>query len=381
MRINGVALNGSSRRRVALSGAAVLALDPALQASRVVRLSGASGVVSLSGGFDAAAIRMAAGDALVSVQGAMGNTSVLRGASGDAVMRIGASLYYVKEVRADGEAVLSISARADVGVIFADGQAVIAPLEVALDAARSRQGGGFAVADVAGELFASAIRRPPPSGITLIESMSIELDPSHVDGGGVRHVGMFGDAPVSVVAQDAGMLRQSLVGSLDMSVMAGAGTLVVKRQSLAGQAVRTVTLESSFRAQRRGDGSAVTSVVAQFSGEVYVRGDGQAPIAVMASGAARVWRKGLAGDVVSSIALGGDWARKRVSGGSIVVEIGASLDGVRRRLFSGPMVIQALDFGSAVTNAFAEDIDEQQFVRPASAREFSRPSNQRDFVR
>lgn len=381
MRLNGASLNGSSARRlpVALDGAAVLAVASELAPIRRVRMSGAA-PIALAGEFQATARRYLVGEAPVTFDTALAQT-VSRGASGTAVICLAASLYYVKQIHGYGTAVLSIDARGDVGVVFIDGQAVLTPLQVEMDGRRAHHGTGTAVVAVVGDFTASAIRRPQPAGATLLASMTAVLEPSHIDGGGVRHIGMFGDAPVSLQVEDAGMLRQALIGSLDMRMLAATGTLTVRRPTLASAAVKSITATGAFRADRRGDGAAVKTVVAQCDGEILVRGEGAATLRIVATGTGYAYRKSLAGAAEMAVRLEGDWAWSKVGGGTAVIEIGAALDGARRQFFSGPMVIQALDFGSGVINPYREDNDRQKYTRPGLPRELRRSAYQREYRR
>lgn len=386
MQLNGSALNAAAlnstsavRAPVPFEGAAALAVEASAEAVRVARMSGAA-AIHVGSEIQLSAQRWLRGDLVPAVHAGF-DPSVYRSGAGAAVMRLGASLFYVKQIHGYGTAVLDVSARGDVGVVFIDGQAVLHPLTAEMDGLRAHCGAGDATVVVSAELAPSAIRRPTPAGALMISSMTAELDASHIDGGGVRHIGMYGDAPVAWLAEDGGMLRQSLIGSLDMSMLAGTGTLTVRRPTLAGSAEKRLTLSAEFFARRRGEGVATVTATAHLDGEIHVRGEGTANLRLIASGTGYAYRMTMAGDAPIDVRLKSDWVRKRTGGGAAVLGLIAEMGGVRRRFFSGSFAIEALNFGNAVINPYREDAVAQRFFRPAIVRDFTKAAFQREFRR
>lgn len=384
MRLNGASLNArgvnaSRRLPVAFSGDGVFAFVSDLTGTRTARGEGAA-AVAFAPTFMASATRCGTGGAPLAFSGAM-TPAVSRCGYGAAVLRLDGALYFARTVYAAGELTLALHAKGDVGVKFGEGAAVVRPLEAEFAGTRGRTGGGAGAIALGLDFTASAIRYPLVSGAQLVASLSAALDPSHITGGGVRYVGMFGEAPVTFSAVDAGMLRQAHIGTMDIALVAGSATGTVRRPTLAGAAAHTIGLQAEFATTRRGQGSAAVSVTAECDGAVFVRGDGAAPVVVAGQFTARATRHGSFDAAPIGISSEGAFVRLRTGSGAAVISIGLSGGGARRRTLSGAFVIEALTFGDGITNPDAEDIDSQVFARPALGREFVRPIIQKEFTR
>lgn len=385
MRLNGATFNGrginaAARVPVAMAGEApAAALSPLLDATRI-RFG--DGVVPLvfAGGLAASAHRFAVIEFDVGVSAALAQT-VARSGTGAAVLALDGALFFAQTRYGSGELVVGLAARGDVGVQFGEGAVVMAPLELVLAGQRARTSGGAAAVALAMPFTASAIRRPQVSAAQLVATMSAQLEPSHITGGGVRYIGMFGEAPVVFSAVDAGMNRQAHIGTLQLASMDGSLLATTRRPTLAGNAETIVRLQADFQTTRRGQGVAVHTVLASCDGAVFVRGDMPIVTAVVAELTPQLTRRIQLGEAVVGLLASGDFARKRTGEGAAVISIGLSGSGTRYRKLSGDLVIEALSFSDAVLNPDADDPAEHTFMRPAVVRVLARPFIQREFTR
>lgn len=384
MRLNGAALNTRSlnaaqRLPVALAAEAALAVSPVFAATRVRLADGATPIV-LAPELAPSAQRFGVAEFALAVEASMAQT-VSRVGTGEAAIRFDGALFFAQTRYGSGDLEVTFEAKGDVGVAFGEGAAVIAPFEAELDGSRSRHGSGTAAIDVVLDFPASAIRRPAVSSATLLASLSAVLEPSHITGGGVRHIGMFGDLPVVLSMDEAGMNRQAHIGVLDVALVMASATGTLRKPTLAGAAANTVLLQAEFRTARHGAGTATTSVTASCDGAVFCRGTGDAPISVTAECTGQLLRKLQLGDVVVGVVAQVDFTRARAGDGAAVISISLTGGGAVVRRFSGEMVIEALSFSDAILNPDADDIAEQTFMRPASTRVLARPRTQREFTR
>lgn len=377
--LNGAALNGRNRVRVALAGDATASITGALTPIRI-RRGNASAPISIVGQLPAMAIRQGAGAVSVVYSAAI-SPSALRSAKGDAVVSLAASLFYTRTILGSGDAIIAFLADSSVGVVFGEGQAALLSVIAEATGLRKRFGAGVGTVSVVSDLAPSAIRRPATAEADLLAKLTAVLEPSHITSGGVRYVGAFGELPVILLAEDAGMLRQALLGSMDMEMLAATGTLTVIRSTLAGSAINTLTMEGTSYALRRGAGSAVSALIAQCTGEIMVRGDGQMILPILAIGSGTAYRPTLAGSFPVSLETACEFARGRVGRGDAIFSIAMSGEGVRKRTGEGDLIIQALEFGGGVINPFRDDNDRDEFRRPRQPREFRRPATTREFRR
>ncbi|MCK2097520.1 hypothetical protein [Thauera aromatica] len=481
-RFNAGSINGSGIPRIPVefAGDASWGIAGELAAIRRGALAGTASVECLSAIAPSAQRFLVGGMELAPVAALV--PSVYRSARGDATISVSGSLYYVKQLYGYGTAVVGLHLQGHVGVTFIEGESVLLPCAAELEGARVRHSAGTAEIILDGDFLASAIRRPQVSTIALLQSVGGLLEPSHYDQGGIRHVGMFGDLPVAFIAEDAGMLRQTLIGSLDMRMLSGTGALTIRRPTLAGDGVSTLGLSAAFQAIRQGEGASLISLVSACAGEIFVRGEGAAPLSLSALGAGSVHRKGMAGvlpivaqfsvnalrvkagrgdmvlglftelsgtrkpqlvgNLIQTLTLEGtsrayrrgwgDWVtpslvlegqgdilvcgegaaavavnvactetvyrnaqgekvlllttegtglRRKTGGGDSEIALEMPVEGTRQVFMMSDARIDVLDFGYAVLNPAALDIDRQRFVRPASQRQFERATIQREFRR
>ncbi|MBD9415928.1 hypothetical protein IB234_15300 [Pseudomonas sp. PDM16] len=381
MRLNGSALNrrrlnGGRRLPVLGSGQAVAQVLTSLAATRVVHGAGDS-AVRLQGEFLASAIRHADGQWEHSLGAELAQT-VVRNGVGHAVLEVGADLYYSRVVQGFGAALIELELQGHVGVVFIEGSAVIRPMQVELDGAKRVVGSGTAQTGLQGRLAASAIRRVTAAAAPI--RMEGGLEASHIDAGGVRHIGFAGAAPIALIAQDGGMIRQAFIGSLDFELQGvGRGSLI--KPTLAGEAVTTLGMACDFHVKRRFEGSAAVRLLAEAAGAILVRGEGRAVLSLLAqaTGYKRTFPQLAAS--ITSIDTELDGARVALGQGSTRITLDMEATGVRRRLISGEAVIEVLAESDAYLNPNAEDPAEETFARPDVERAFSRPESVREWRR
>ena len=347
-----------------------------LAATRIVHGAG-DAVQHLVGDFLASAIRKAGGVWLCTVDAELAQT-VARNGTGQAVLEMAADLYYSRTVLGFGTAVLGLELQGHVGVVFIDGQAAIQPMLVELDAVKRVMGHGAAAVSLGGSLSPSAIRRVAAELVPM--EMAGTLEASHIDAGGVRHIGLFGSAPLGLEAQDAGMLRQAFIGSLDFDLQgAGSGSLI--KPTLAGEAVIGLSLSGGFHTVRKIQGSAVLQVCAEAEGAVIVRGEGSAVLSLLAQATGYKQTFPQLDAALTRIDSQLDGARVARGNGSAVIGLDMSAYGVRCRLGKGTAVIEVLGESDGYLNPNAEDPTEETFSRLTVPRDFSRPATAREWRR
>ncbi|MWV17565.1 hypothetical protein F3I16_16100 [Pseudomonas sp. L-22-4S-12] len=381
MRLNGSTLNrrqlnGGRRLPVYGAGQAVATVTADLAATRIVHGAG-DAVQHLVGDFLASAIRKAGGVWLWAMDAKLTQT-VSRNGTGQAVLEVAADLYYTRKVLGFGTANLGLELQGHVGVVFIDGQATIHPMLVELGPMKRVMGQGVAAVSLAGELMPSAIRRVAAEFVPM--AMAGSLEASHIDAGGVRHIGFSGAAPLRLEAHDAGMLRQAFIGSLDFDLQgAGSGTLI--KPTLAGEAVIGLSLSGGFHTVRKIQGSVVLQTRAVAEGTVIVRGEGKAVLSLLAqaTGYKRTY-PGMEATIVSidSELRGGRVAR---GAGSVVIALAAACTGQRHHLGKGVAVIDVIGESDSYLNPNAEDPTEETFSRLSVLREFSRSATAREWRR
>lgn len=379
--INGIALNRAGlnarpRLRVSGAGGAPFAIGALLDGTR--RPTGRGDVVlGIASSGAASAIRAAAGDFVLPVSASLMG-SATRNAVGDAMLGVHASLFYQRTIYASADAALiELTLRGDVGIVFIDGEGVMHPLSIEIDASREHTAAGAAVIGVTADFTASATRRGSGSSASVI-AFDGDLDPSHISGG-VRYVGGSGRAVHSVVLEDAGFKRQVNIGALDFGLVAS-GTAVVMRPTLAGQCIKRIEMSADFHVIRRAQGALLLERDANLSGEIFVRGDGQAVISVGAVGTGYVYRRTISGAAVKALSVALDGVRGRTGFSEITpVVLEAVMDGTRVVVADADAPIEVLSFSFGVIDPFAEDISDQRYSSPARARAFVRPMPQREW--
>jgi hypothetical protein len=372
-------LNSSAARLpVGFAADAIGFVSSAMDGTRVPTMSGAMSVL-LGGGFDASAMRRADFE-LVMTSFPDFAPNVQRMAVGAGVLTVGADLYYTKLSIGFGSALVSVEVYGDVGIVFGDGEASIDPLGLNLDVARRRHGSGDAVCAVDSYGEASAIRRPAVSSVPFDCGLIGVLEPTHITAGGVRYVGMFVDAALTVLPEDGGLIRQAFLGSMDLLALAGTADLRTIRPTLAGEAVSSVVMSADFQVERRATAAAVTELAAAVEFFCIVEGEGEAVVVCSPAFLGSVLRKGGGvSEIVLLAALEG--LRARLGDAEVELAFLPEMAASRFRLCDAGAVIDALSFASAVVNPYAEDDGEQNFNKPALDREFSRPASAREFFR
>lgn len=383
MRLNGSALNSmrlnasAARLPVGFAADAIGVVASVASGTRIPTMSGDM-VFSCEADFSASALRRSEFSLVVAGVSEF-FPNVQRMGVGEGFLSVGASLYYSKLSLGFGSALVSVEFRGDVGIVFGDGEATFDPLELEVSVSRRRHGAGDAAAEIVAGGEASAVRRPA-AALELRCGLSGVLEPTHVTAGGVRYVGMFAEAPVTVLPEDAGMLRQAFLGSMDLLALAGAAEIRNIRTTLAGAAVAATVLAADFQVLRRAAADAVTEMVADSEFFCLVEGEGQAAIVSAPSFLASVQRFG-GGVSETCVVVSFSGLRAKVSGGDAQVSCVYEMKGSRVRFFSGDAVIEALSFTSPVVNPYAEDDDEQTFNKPGMDRVFVRPAISREFLR
>ncbi|MDH0100116.1 hypothetical protein N7320_02150 [Stutzerimonas stutzeri] len=374
--LNGRALNGRARLPVRGAGQAASDLGVALAATRTVH--GNTVLVSaLSAEFMASATRHAQGSWSIRVSPALAQT-VARGATGEAVLGLNASLFYTREVQGFGSAQFNLEMQGHVGVVFIEGVAELLPMQVDLAGAKKVLGAGQGVFGLYGDGAPSAVRRFRSVAVPL--TLTGEAEASHIDANGTRYVGFAGDGTVGLQVEDAGMLRQSFIGSLDFGFV-GTGDGSLQKPTLAGEAVTTLSLAGDFRAVRRAESAAVLSMRAAADGEILVRGEGSALLGFRAelTGYRTTHPLLTAAPVALEIIANG--TRVPIGRGAVSIGIELSPTGARRRVGIGDAVFEVLGESEAYVNPFSEDVDEQTFRRPSSLRTYPRPAMPREWRR
>ena len=374
--INARSVNGAARIAVLAAADVIAGFAAELDVVRTQHFAG-DVVASVVGEFEGSAERFAAGDLAIVVAADIAQT-VTRSGRGDATLAIDADLFYTRTLYGYGSAEISLSMYAEVGVAFIDGEATLHPLIAEADFARARPGGGHGVIAMLVEMDASAIRRAPMVADPIAVSGTMEA--SHIHDG-VRYVGWYSDAPIEIDAEDAGMLRQAHIGSLDFGIGA-ASEWRVELPTLAGEASAVLLAQGDFHVRKFFEGAASMAVGGGLDGAVFVRGDGDAAVVIAASGTGyKTTHVVLEGRAVAiDCALDGRITKAIDGGAAVSMELESGLWRVAR-LMDGAAVIEALGSATGYVNPQAEDDAEQVFTRPAVPREFIRPAVQRDWIR
>lgn len=381
MRLNGSALNartlnGGARLPVFATGEAISGLAVELDATRVTFGEGAA-VHELFGEFRATAQRFGGGDWQSLITADIAQT-VARGGQGAAVLDFDAGLFYSKVSLGFGSAEIGLHLQGHVGIVFGDGQAAMLPMAASMDGARVVSGAGGGSIEIAADLSPSAIRRF--AGIAMPLALQGDGEGSHIDSEGARHLGFAGNAQIQVGARDAGMLRQSFIGSLDFDLQ-GSGSGALEKPTLAGSAVMSLGLSSEFRVIRRGHGAAPVTTAAMLSGEIFVRGEGAARLGLIAACTGyRVTFPKLE-SVVTGIDSRLDGQRISHIDGVTHTELIAGLTGTLVRNGRSNALLALLAESDAYLNPLSDDQSEQIFTRPASPRIFARPASVREWRR
>lgn len=386
MQLNGALLNSSTvngssviRNPVQFSGSVSIEPVVDLGGVRQVFFSSEAPIVPVAS-IEVYALRRGTGDVILNPQITL-SPSVYRRATGELTVSLDTALYYVKQVYGTGTAVLSLEAVSEVGVIYFTGSSVLVSVETELAANRKRKAEGVSQLSLEGALSASAIRR----GATLTEIpgkvLLATLEPSHITGGGVRHIGMYGDLPVLFGIQDLGMLRQALIGSLDMGMMTGSAVFTTMRPTLQGHGDISLQATLSSYVARRAEGSIVIPVTASGEGTVFTPGSGSASILTTLTGQGSVYRKSLSGIANVNVSIEGSWGILKRGEGSCLISFDSALNGARKKRFSGSLIMEALNFGNAVKNPYGEDTSQFVFIKPEILRVFERGLNTREHTR
>ena len=386
MQLNGALLNSSTvngssviRNPVQFSGS--LSIEPVVDLGgvRQVFFSSEAPIVPVAS-IEVYALRRGTGDVVLSPQITL-SPSVYRRATGALAVSLDTALYYVKQVYGTGTAVLSLEVVSEVGVIYFTGSSVLVSVETELAANRKRKAEGVSQLSLEGALSASAIRR----GATLTEIpgkvLLATLEPSHITGGGIRHIGMYGDLPVLFDIQDLGMLRQALIGSLDMGMMTGSAVFTTMRPTLQGHGNISLQAVLSSYVIRKAEGSIVIPVTASGEGTVFTPGSGSASILTTLTGQGSVYRKSLSGFANVNVSIEGSWGILKRGEGSCLISFDSTLNGARKKRFSGSLIMEALNFGNAVKNPYGEDTSQFVFIKPEILRVFERGLNTREHTR
>lgn len=386
MQLNGALLNSST-----INGSSVIRnpvqFSGSLSIESVVDLGGVRQVffsseapIAPAVSFEVFALRQGAGDILLSPQINL-SPSVYRRAVGSLDLSLNTALYYVKNVYGAGSAELALELISEVGVIYFTGSSTLVSVETDLSANRKRIAEGVGQVALEGGLSASAIRR----GATLTEVpgkvLLATLEPSHITGGGVRHIGMYGDLPVLFDIQDLGMVRQALIGSLDMGMMTGSAVFTTMRPTLQGHGDISLQATLSSYVARRAEGSIVIPVTASGEGTVFTPGSGSASILTTLTGQGSVYRKSLSGIANVNVSIEGSWGILKRGEGSCLISFDSALTGARKKRFSGSLIMEALNFGNAVKNPYGEDTSQFVFIKPEILRVFERGLNTREHTR
>lgn len=381
MRLNGSTLNGralNGRARVLVSGAGEAVADLGMTLSATRTAHGDAVLVSaLAADFLASATRNAVGEWTICVDPTLAQT-VARGATGQALLGLNASLFYTREVQGFGSAQISLDMQGHVGIVFIEGRAELLPMQVDLAGTKKVLGAGQGIFGLYGEGAPSAVRRF--SSVAVPMTLTGEAEASHSDANGTRYVGFAGDGAVGLQVEDAGMLRQSFIGSLDFGFV-GAGDGSLQKPTLAGEAVTTLSFAGDLRAVRRAESAAVLSMRAAADGEILVRGEGSALLGFRAelTGYRTTHPLLTAAPVALEIIANG--TRVPIGRGDVSIGIELSPTGARRRVGIGDAVFEVLGESEAYVNPYSEDVDEQTFRRLPSLRTYPRPATPREWRR
>ena len=370
--LNSTVLSGSSGGRSAINfeGSASTVINSGLTGIRFRHGKGDALIPFISTGF-ASVTRSISGIAFPLHIDSEYQASVYRSGTGFSVIRFAGNLYYVKPVYGAGNAVVDITLFSDVGVVYLDGALAIEAMIPVLDASRRRLSSGTGILGMETTLSPSAIRQATPAIPAMLGTIYAGLDPS-VNAGGINYIGIFGNTLINFDMSDQGMLRQANLGEFDLELLAGTGTLTVRRPTLDGDAIQSMLMEGSLFTDHRGAGSAIVGIHGSGDGEIYVRGTGEAVVRYMAVGTFSVFRPGLAGEAVISLSMSGGINRARMLEGSAVTLFNSDMDLKVLRSLRGRAVIEALSFGNAVVNNINEDLDSQIYTRPETKRNFER---------
>lgn len=215
--------------------------------------------------------------------------SVTRAGAGVARLELTTQLFYSRERYGSGACELGLLARADVGVVFIQGQAVAEPALLVLFPNRKRQAPGLVAMAFGGALSPRAIRRLATTGY-LEPGLQAALDPAHITSDGVRYLTADARGAFSTDLIDSGLRRRATAGAffsatIEVTVQ-GTGSRV-RRGGFPHTIVDAQTRIDLTRYQFLPGASAVVSTGASGSGEVFVRGSGAASASVALVGSMR----------------------------------------------------------------------------------------------
>lgn len=346
MRLNGAALNrrplgGAARLPVYGQADFSLGVTSGVTATRT-QYGVAHAVLALVASFSPHVIRNGASACVLTLDPSLAQT-VARSGTGEGVLGVDASLYYTRTMYGSGAAEIGIHWISDVGVVFIDGHAVMAPGVAVLDATRRVHSSGTGHVDLLGALAPSALRRSLAS--VIVGALDGQLEASHVNAQGQRYVGFGGAAASELAVEDAGMLRQSFIGSVDFEIQATArGTS--RKPTLAGARPFEIAVGADFRVSRRGQGTAALGLSAALRGEVHVRGSGAAPLVIQAAGTGYRQTFNALGASVVATALRMDGRRAVMLAGATPLVTEAGGVGARCRVGTGDWVLDVSSDGT-----------------------------------
>lgn len=307
------------------------------------------------------------------------DASAIRVGLGSAVAELDGSLYYTRVIYWNGSAALQLIAVSDVGVVYGEGSAIMIPT-VEFDGARARYGFGDAIADTAGDLAASAIRRASTKSQSGIGELFAQLDSAHITGGGIRYIDGSGDAYAYLDVVDAGMKRQVFIGGADMYIAAtGTGSAV---RNGGGTAAVHVLTSADVTSIRRATGTGIVSLAGAMSAELLVPFEASAVIRLQAALTGYVYRRTGVLSAVSSMITELTGVRRRFGASSALLVGILEGNGARKRVGRGTSII-TLNAESTASdfNFVGVDDEDEIFARPAVQREFARPAMIREWRR
>jgi hypothetical protein len=380
---NASAINANTPKRfsVSLEGVSVIGTQVEITPTRKMRFSGEAVGPTLSLSSAVNVYRFLTGGIDFSIEPSVNMLpSVYRACRGDAIIKTGTSLYYVKQIYGYGSAILAISSKGDVGVEFGKGDAVISDLlTVSFDGAKVKRFAGDIAMSSSLSMTASAIRRPSVYEASIRNIVLTELDSSATIGG-IKYVGMFGDTVIAITSEDAGMLRQASIGVIDIPTLVSVGALTVKRNSLRGDAIIDIGTDmNGAHVIRNGYGNVNLLTLSEGDCDIVVLGDGTVRISIDTEMTGYVYRFSLAGESNVSIDSGLNGYKFVPFDGEIINSLLATGTLGICRMGHGAAIIDALSFSSGVVNADREDIDSHVFYKSALDRELIKPAIEREF--
>ncbi len=222
-----------------------------------------------------------------------------------------------------------------------------------------------------------AVRRR--AGLSVLISVHSELDPAHIDAGGIKHQHLLPRvAELSVLVAESGTAVWSSFGDIMLDGILRAaldGTKVV--HGFDGQCDAIVSAEPmSASAARHADGAAVVAFGLEVSTQITTPGDGFGlfSIGVTLTPSAQRWLTGEASAEFLTDAL---WTKTVfcAAAGDVVVLL--AMDAARRRQSGGTAIVEL--FTPVRPNDNLDGLDRQVFYPSAVRRVMHRPGVQRSF--